>query len=281
MINIATVFNQEYLISKAYATEDHLSIRSQTHELYSQPQQDFTAWILDLIPWKGSEVVLDAGCGAGLYIQPIHKRLIDGGKIFSADLSFGMLSDVAKKESASCSNLLNTDILHLPIQDASCDILLANHMLYHVPDIHAALKEIKRVLQPGGYLIAATNAKDSMMKIVEEIEKAYQTLGDPIQIPPTPPRASFSLENGCAFFEMDFHDFKIHRLESHLVFPDAKPVIAYINSMRSFYEPQISTSISWEAMLAEMEIQITREIKQNGEYRVAKTTGAFVAKNLG
>ena len=281
MINSSTVSNQDYLISKAYATEDHLSIRIQTHELYSQPQQDFTAWVLDLIPWKGNEIVLDAGCGAGLYIQPIRKRLTNRGKIISADLSFGMLSDVAKKESASSSNLLNTNIMRLPIPDASCDILLANHVLYHVPDIQAALKEIKRVLQPGGYLIAATNAKDSMMKIIEQIEIAYQTLGDPIQIPPTPPRASFSLENGVAFFEIEFCDFIVHRLESHLVFPDAKPVIAYTNSMRSFYEPQISTSISWEAMLAEMEIQITREIKQNGEYRVAKTTGAFVAKNIG
>ncbi len=273
--------NKKHLTSQAYASEDHLSVRIKTHELYSQPKQDFTAWILDLIPWVGNETVLDAGCGAGLYISPIKKHLTEGGRIISADLSLGMLFDVAQKDFASDTNLLNSNILQLPFPDNSCDVILANHMLYHVPGIPKAIAEIKRVLRPNGYLIAATNAKDSMMSIVHEIEKAYEALGEPIQIPPTPPRANFSLENGGTFIEEEFPNVQIHRFESFLVFPEAAPVVDYINSMQSFYEPQISTSIPWETFLAQVESQITQIIQEKGEYRVAKTTGAFVAQNKG
>lgn len=275
------VTDQEHLTSQAYATEDLLSIRIKTHELYSQPKQDFTAWILDLIPWMGNETVLDVGCGAGLYISPIEERLTSGGMIVSADLSLGMLFDVAQKEFASDTNLLNSNILQLPFPNDSCDVILANHMLYHVPDIPAAIAEIKRVLRPDGYLIAATNAKDSMMTMVKEIETAYEALGEPIQIPPTPPRINFSLENGGKNIEPEFLDIQIHRFESFLVFPEAAPVVAYINSMQSFYEPQISTSIPWEKFLSQVEKQITQKIIEQGEYRVAKTTGAFVAQNTG
>ena len=81
--------DKKHLTTQAYATEDHLSIRINTHERYTQPKQDFTSWILDLIPWNGNEIVLDAGCGAGLYITPIQERLTAGGCIISADLSFG------------------------------------------------------------------------------------------------------------------------------------------------------------------------------------------------
>ncbi len=273
--------NQEHLTSQAYATEDHLTIRIKTHELFSQPKQDFTAWILDLIPWAGNETVLDVGCGAGLYISPIRERLTSGGSLISADLSFGMLSDVAQKDFAFDTNLLNSNILRLPFPDDSCDVILANHMLYHVPDIPAAMTEIKRVLRPGGYLIAATNAKDSMMQLVDEIETAYKSLGEPIQIPPTPPRANFSLENGGAFIEPEFPEVQVQRFESFLVFPDAAPVVAYINSMQSFYEPQISTSIPWETFLTQVEKQIELKIQEQGEYRVAKITGAFIAQNTG
>ena len=273
--------DQEHLTSQAYATEDHLSIRIETHKLYTQPQQDFTAWILDLIPWRGNETVVDIGCGAGLYISPVNERLTTGGRMISVDLSFGMLSDVAEKDFASDTNLLNSEISQLPLPDDSCDVILANHMLYHVPDIPAAITEIKRVLRPGGFVIAATNATDSMMEMDREIETTYAALGEEITIPPTPPRVNFSLENGGKFIETEFPDFQVHRFESFLVFPNAAPVVAYINSMRSFYETQLSTTIPWETFLTQLEKQIDQKIQQLGEYRVAKSTGAFVAQNIG
>jgi len=270
--------DKQYLITQVYATEDHLTTRIRTHEFYTQPQQDFTGWVLDHVPWNGSETALDVGCGAGLYIPPVVNRLSKRGTLISADLSMGMLSDVAAKSYASKTNLLNTNIVSLPFPTDSLDVIMANHMLYHVPDIQEAALEIRRTLRSGGYLIAATNGRDSMQGFMDEILEACDSLGYPIEISPSPARINFTLENGAEILHPVFPAVKMYKFESALVFPTAKPVTAYINSVQSLYKPQFPPDLSWEAMLQQVEKQVTEKIAASGEYRVNKTTGIFLAQ---
>jgi ubiquinone/menaquinone biosynthesis C-methylase UbiE len=49
------------------------------------------------------------------------------------------------------------DIQALPFADGEFDAVVANFMLYHVPDVQRGLAEVARVLRPGGRLVAATN----------------------------------------------------------------------------------------------------------------------------
>ncbi len=51
------------------------------------------------------------------------------------------------------------DAQSIPFEDETFDAVIANHMLYHVPDRPKAIAEIKRVLKPGGRLIATTIGK--------------------------------------------------------------------------------------------------------------------------
>ncbi|MBU0511383.1 MAG: methyltransferase domain-containing protein [Chloroflexi bacterium] len=273
--------NEKHLTTQMYVTEDHLMTRIRTHELYTYPKQDFTAWVLDHITWRGDEIVLDVGCGAGLYIEPVATRLTSGGFLISADLSFGMLSDVAAKPFASSTNLLNANVLRLPLPDDCCDVVMANHMLYHVPDISSAVIEIRRVLRPGGYFIAATNSRYSMQEFVTEITDACHALGYNIQLPPSPSRLNFSLENGAEIIRLIFPNAEIRQFNSALIFPTAEPAAAYINSLRSFYEAQFPQRLSWPAMMQQVERQIAASLTQHGEYRVAKTTGIFLTQHEG
>ncbi len=63
------------------------------------------------------------------------------------------------------------DAQAIPFADASFDMVIANHMLYHVPDRPQALAEIRRVLRPGGRLYAATGGANHLREIGELVQR--------------------------------------------------------------------------------------------------------------
>ena len=260
-----------------YTTAEPLTVRVRTHELYTQPKVDFIAWVLEHVPWRGDEQVLDIGCGAGVYIDPICQRLNRGGHLWAGDLSWGMLRDVADRPLPAHVALLNADAMRLPLPNECCDVVLANHMLYHVPQVERAIVEIHRVLRPGGHLLTATNARDSMQVFFTEITEASRVLGYPLEIPPVPARVRFTLENGGAFLRPRFPDASQDILKSALVFSGPAPPVAYINSLRHTYAPQLPEGLTWEMLIEQVEQQIRSTIAERGEYRVPKTAGVFIA----
>jgi len=270
--------DRAHLQTQMYATEEPLAVRIRTHKLYTQPKSDFHAWVLDHVPWRGDERVLDIGCGSGAYIEPVCQRLTRGGRLLAGDLSWGMLCDVAAKPLPACVALLNGDAMRLPLPNGCCDVVLANHMLYHVPQIEETVAQIHRVLRPGGHLVAATNARDAMQAFITEVEQACHALGYPLELPPAPARVRFTLENGWAFLKPCFPDVKLDAFESALVFSEAAPPVAYINSLRHIYSPQLPHDLAWETLIEQVERQIRSIIAAQAEYQVAKTTGVFIAR---
>src|SRR5260221_4896310 len=141
------------LTEKAYATDESLSVRLRTHALYSFPKLNFTEWVLDKISWRGDEHVLDVGAGPGNYFDAIHAR-VPNGEVVAGDLSIGMARIAAAH--GGPKTILNLDAESLPFADRTFDVVLANHMLHHVPDVDAALSEFRRVLKGDGCMVAAT-----------------------------------------------------------------------------------------------------------------------------
>jgi SAM-dependent methyltransferase len=268
--------DQDSLSSQMYATEEPLAVRIRTHELYTQPQVDFTAWVLDHVPWRGDERVLDIGCGSGAYIEPVCRQLVRGGHMLAGDVSWGMLRDAASKPLPTSAAILSSDAMRLPLSDGCCDVVLANHMLYHVPQIERAVAETHRVLRPGGYLLATTNARDSMETFMAEMVEACHALGHSIDPPPSP-ALRFTLEDGRASLQSCFPHVERDIIESALVFSEAAPPVAYIDSMRHMVAPGLPDGLTWKALIEQVERQIRARITAQGEYRVAKTTGVFVA----
>jgi ubiquinone/menaquinone biosynthesis C-methylase UbiE len=104
---------------------------------------------------KGSETILDAGCGSGFYTMYLSKYL-PKGKIFAVDLSEDMLSYLSKKVSRRGLNdrivVKQGDLTQLPMDDASVDVAISAAVLHHVPDIERAVRELYRAIRPGGKL---------------------------------------------------------------------------------------------------------------------------------
>lgn len=268
--------DREHLIRKEYATDAALSVRIRTHELYTQPPVDFAAWVLDHLAWRGDETVLDVGCGSGAYLAPVHERLTRGGGILAADLSLGMLRDLRAKRALERVSLLNASVTALPLPDACCDVAMANHMLFYVQDLPRALAEIRRVLRPGGQFVATTNARDSMQVLWDEVIAACNALGFEVNFGEGASVSGFNLENGDDIIAPFFPDVTCYTLETALVFPEPEPVLDYVNSTRTVREPLLPPGLTWDAMMEQLQRQVSARIYAKGEYRVPKTSGMFL-----
>ena len=106
-------------------------------------------------------MVADVGCGNGFDLR----QLVPGGRCrhaFGLDLPAGMLRSLEElARSSGRLTLIQADAQRLPLRDGSIDVALAMHMLYHVPDVPAAVAESRRIVKPGGTVLASTNSYGS------------------------------------------------------------------------------------------------------------------------
>jgi ubiquinone/menaquinone biosynthesis C-methylase UbiE len=104
----------------------------------------------------GSRRILDAGCGAGQFSEIVLERCDPEATLTCFDLSLEMLRRGRKKIASSRSMPAAADITRLPYRDACFDCVICGWVLEHLPDPTIGLREISRVLEPGGRLLILT-----------------------------------------------------------------------------------------------------------------------------
>jgi 2-polyprenyl-3-methyl-5-hydroxy-6-metoxy-1,4-benzoquinol methylase len=266
-------------VKRQYATNDNLRIRHETHDKYTVPKKDFVEWAIKCVQWRGDEKVLDAGCGPGLY-YPRFGELLPGVQYYGMDLSAGMLNE----HPAERGRLTLSDVTHLPYSDGFFDVVMANHMLYHVEEVEDAVKELRRVLKPGGVMMVATNSMQTMPELQVLMRRAIVLLtrqGAAQVRAPSLPSDHFALENGTRILARHFFAVVRYDLPGALVFPDVEPAIAYLESTRDLRESQLPTDVIWDDVMMIMRQQINQLIKHLGELVINKQVGLLLASDGG
>lgn len=135
--------------------------------------------LLAAVTWQGVRRVLDVGTGAGAHL-PDLRQLAPDAWILGVDRSEGMLR-LARSHGTPLSLM---DVMESGLRDRSFDVAVMIFMLFHVNDPVAALREIRRVLRPGGTLGAVTWAEDPDVEASRLWEAELDALGardaDPI-----------------------------------------------------------------------------------------------------
>jgi ubiquinone/menaquinone biosynthesis C-methylase UbiE len=277
------ILHNKDLFLEQYGTKKNLQTRVDIHKLYSQAPFLFADWAFNQIELTGSERALDAGCGSGAWLLPLADRL-SGGSVVGLDLSNGMLSDIRDQVNKYSNVELSVgNVEDLQFIDESFDLVMANFMLYHVSDINRALQELKRVLKPGGILMAATNSQLSMGTLWEIHMACQRKASIPEDIVlRSVPNVRFSLENGSDFLRPHFQWFESKVLYDVLKFTESQPLMDYYSSgfmKHGDTDNQISDE-QWQCVYDIVREQVDKIISREGCFSVPKTAGFFVAQKL-
>jgi len=255
-----------------YGDAEKLRVRYETHRRYSVVPDNFRRWVVEQCAVRAGMRVLDVGCGPGTYHAPL---IALGAAVTACDASGGMMREaLASSHANRCAvDLAQARAEALPFAGAAFDRVMANHMLYHVPDIPQSLREMRRVLRSGGRVVLATNDA-SRGRLFELHERAARECGfTPIAIA----SARFTLGD-LPLVQTVFPTAAVLRRENALAFPDAEPALRYYASYQvDEVEERAGDGSHREPLLRRMRELIDDVIAREGEFRTPKVAGCFVA----
>jgi len=136
------------------------------------------AWTLDLLDLAGlrlGERVLDVACGTGQVTRYAASRVGQTGMVTGLDINAGMLTVARATPTDSGAGIrwIEGSAMAMDVPAASFDVVLCQQGLQFFPDRHAALREIHRVLAPGGRALLSVWAMASPYNVA--VGKAFET----------------------------------------------------------------------------------------------------------
>jgi ubiquinone/menaquinone biosynthesis C-methylase UbiE len=259
--------DQQYLKSDQYKDSSNLDARVEIHKRFSTNPYGWFNWVFDVLSkLPVNAKILELGSGPAYLWKECLGRIPAGWDITLSDLSAGMVD-------AAWRNLVITgrnfkfkeiDAQSIPFEDEIFDAVIANFMLYHVPDRPKAIAEIKRVLKPGRKLIAATVGDHHLKEIMDilrkvHVSKTWESYANP-----------FTLESGLEQLKPFFPNVTLSRYEDNLHVTEIEPMMAYIRS--SLRAADLS-----EDELAKVRVDLKNELKEKGRIFITKDSGLFEA----
>jgi len=261
--------DRDYLLNQQYAGCANLQRRIDLHARFSTNRYGWFRWVFDHIECPGRRQLLELGCGQGDLWAENFMRIPKGWMLTLSDFSPNMLKTACQvlcgHISSACFCLI--DAQSIPFQKGCFDIVIANHMLYHVPQRDQSLFDIQRVLQPRGRFYTTTIGEKHMEELaflVKDFDPQFRDSLDTSEI-------GFTLESGAAQLKAFFSHVERYRYEDKLVVTQAEPLIDYVlSSVRlGGYSPQRPAFAAF----------VKQRMQSSGEIHITKDSGLFVCWN--
>lgn len=266
--------DQRYLRDVQYADPAKLTARADLHVRYGTAEVAWFPWVARQVTWPtGGADVLEVGCGPGWLWAEAAADLPAGLRLTLTDLSPGMVRAAADRAAAvdglTVVDAREADAQHLPFEENSFDVVVANHMLYHLPDPEQGVAELARVCRPDGLLLAATIGSTHLRELWG-IRAAV--LGGAVT---SGTAAVFGTESGAPILRRHFGDVEWRRYDDELRCTSADDIVAFLTST----PPGEDATRAQRARLRRLADD--RLCAGGGVLRVTKETGVFLARRPG
>lgn len=220
--------DQRYLRDEQYADSSRVARRAALHARYSTAAEPWFDRVAAQVGLGEGHLVLDVGCGPGWLWEETSVPIPTGIRLALADLSAGMVDEAVARACRTGRFAVvhgqPADLQALPFADRRFDRVIANHMLYHLPDPAAGVAEIARVLDETGLAVVATNGRRHMQEL-------WSIRGEVFGIEPTDRTiAVFGVETGFPILRDHFGQVHWFRYADELRCTDPADVVAYVCS---------------------------------------------------
>ncbi|MCC6455882.1 MAG: methyltransferase domain-containing protein [Caldilineaceae bacterium] len=257
-------------VAEQYKTPRNLNARIQLHKRFSTNPYAWLHWVFDHLRLAPGMRVLEIGGGPGGLWQENRHRLSPQIEIFFTDQSTGMIAQALSlvgdlRQFAFAA----ADAQALPFAGASFDVVIANHMLYHVPDRKRALAEIRRVLKPTGNFFAATNDHTHMQELRQLAESFLPVPSHLVAPQETSPTERFPFDVATQELSQYFGQLQLHLYHNALVVTDADALADYMLSGITAPLP--------EEVEAGFRHRLSERIRADGAITVTSASGLFEA----
>lgn len=227
-------------------------------------------WVFDNIEFCDGDKVLEVGCGNGaLWYKNMDK--VDKNISVTLTEMCGEMIDSAKVNLGQYSGKFSyyvTDLDKLPFSDGSFDVVIANHILFFMNDVDSVLKEIERVVRPGGRIYCSTVGSNHL----KELGDLMLGFNSNIRVYEDKLSSKFGLENGKDILERYFKDVDLKLYDARFIVNDPIGILEYIYSIPGNILDVIDTKKK------EFERYIRRIIDEKGEIEITSSLGMFISQ---
>ena len=249
-------------LRKQYQNDNNLNKRISIHD-FSTNKQGFGNWIASHYHFPPAARILELGCGTGYMWKDWLHLLDDGSSLTLTDFSSGMLEST-KATLGQHNGLFYAvaDIQSIPYADNAFDTVIANMMLYHVPNLDLGLSEVRRVLKPGCLFYCATYGEHGISEYVAELLRE-QNISERLN-------TSFTLQNGELALRRHFSNVERMDYEDSLEIPNLELFVDYVFSLTSLDGIE---NLNRDKLLKSLEART-----QNGILHIPKEYGMFICR---
>jgi trans-aconitate 2-methyltransferase len=135
-----------------------------TYQQVSTPHQSWGAEILDRLPLRGDETVLDLGCGTGRVTEQLLERLPDG-HVVGIDGSATMLAEAEQRLGGDRTTFRQSDLTVFTV-DEPADAAVSSATFHWIADHDALFAHVRAALKPGAPFVAQCGGRGNVAAVL-------------------------------------------------------------------------------------------------------------------
>lgn len=257
-------------------TTNDLLTRINIHDAYGA--RDIDKWMLEVVPLEKGMKILDVGCGAGKQCFSYLAHLSGKAEIIGGDVSEELLAK-AKEENKKLGERVTFKTFsfneEFPFSEETFDLVSCSFAIYYAEDIPFTIKEMHRVLNPGGHLFTTGPMPENKQMFYDIIEEATGK-----EIPPMPGSSRYASEI-LDTIKAKFSEVELHIFENPLTFPNIEPFLAYtrasLSEDRLLWNTFFQTKEDFEKIMAEIAKVAQKRYERDGQLVMTKVVGGILA----